>query len=762
MSQSSASDVTTLSQSLAMTARMAYWSARHRWVVLLLSVAAIAMAMFAQMSLGTEILEGGGVGDSGKGADLLVEHFDVAPAEGKIAVSGRTERIIFSNPSLDADDPAFQASVDTLTHAIQNLPLVTSAFSYYDTGDSSMLAGDRHAVLTIVRTEDPSVEHSEDIDIQPVLDAVKQASGSMAGFEVGIVSSQLIQDQITGIFEEDLQRIMFVSLVFGLGVLLLAFRALVAAVIPLAMALGAIFTALGITAVISQFYAFAESYAEVLTLMGLAVGIDYSLFVISRFRSERAAGRPKLEAIAVASNTTGRAVFYAGITVMLSLSGLMVTRDATFISFSLGAVIVVFLAVVGSMTLLPALLSILGDKVNSLPIPFLGRENTGAHIWGAIADRVLAKPATLATLTATFLIVMALPLFAMNIGFNQGADAMPDAMEGKRAIQLLEQHFSSSIVTPAKVVISSPNVESPTIQAAVSSFIGRVEEDTAYLGPFDTITSPDKTLLRINVPTAGKLDDDIAENAIKRLREVVVPQAFNGTDADVYVAGDTADGIDFRDRMFRSAPLVFAFVLGFSFLLLLLMFRSLVIAIKAITLNLLSVAAVYGVLVMVFQWGWGISVLGSEASGIIEAWLPLFLFGILFGLSMDYHMLLLSRIKEIHDRGFSTEESVSQGIKITAGQITSAAIIMVGVFGAFATSRVLPLQQFGLGLGVAVLIDATVIRVVLLPASMKLLGDWNWYMPSWLDWLPRISPENHEPADAARAVEPELGLEPGA
>ena len=276
MSQSSASDVTTLSQSLAMTARMAYWSARHRWVVLLLSVAAIAMAMFAQMSLGTEILEGGGVGDSGKGADLLVEHFDVAPAEGKIAVSGRTERIIFSNPSLDADDPAFQASVDTLTHAIQNLPLVTSAFSYYDTGDSSMLAGDRHAVLTIVRTEDPSVEHSEDIDIQPVLDAVKQASGSMAGFEVGIVSSQLIQDQITGIFEEDLQRIMFVSLVFGLGVLLLAFRALVAAVIPLAMALGAIFTALGITAVISQFYAFAESYAEVLTLMGLAVGIDYS------------------------------------------------------------------------------------------------------------------------------------------------------------------------------------------------------------------------------------------------------------------------------------------------------------------------------------------------------------------------------------------------------------------------------------------------------------------------------------------------------
>ena len=228
-----------------------------------------------------------------------------------------------------------------------------------------------------------------------------------------------------------------------------------------------------------------------------------------------------------------------------------------------------------------------------------------------------------------------------------------------------------------------------------------------------------------------------------------MPQAFPGTDAEVYVGGDTAGGIDFRDRMYNSAPYVFAFVLGLSFLLLLLMFRSLVIAVKAITLNLLSVAAVYGVLVMVFQWGWGISILGSEETGIIEAWLPLFLFGILFGLSMDYHMLLLSRIKEFHDQGFSNTESVSQGIKITAGQITSAAAIMVGVFGAFATSRVLGLQQFGLGLGVAVMIDATVIRVVLLPASMKLLGDWNWYMPSWLGWLPRISAEAERETESA-------------
>ncbi len=511
------------------------------------------------------------------------------------------------------------------------------------------------------------------------------------------------------------------------------------------MAIVAIFTALGIVAVISQKYAFAESYAEVLLLMGLAVGIDYSLFVISRFRHERTAGRPKLEAIAVASNTTGRAVVYAGITVILSLTGLVLTRDATFTSFSVAAVIVVALAVVGSLTLLPALLSILGDRVNWLRIPFLGRESQGAGIWGAIADRVLAKPAILATLTAAALLALALPLFSMNIGFNQGADAMPDALKSKRAIQLLEQHFSSSLVTPAKVVIDAPDVTAPGVQSAVDALIAQVGQSEAFLGPFGIAISRDNTLLRINVPTAGKLDDDIAEGAIDLLRDVVVPQTFSGVNAEVFVGGDTAGGIDFRDHMFTSAPFVFVFVLGLSFLLLMLMFRSLVIAIKAITLNLMSVAAVYGVLVMVFQWGWGISLLGSEETGIIEAWLPLLLFGILFGLSMDYHMLLLNRIKEFHDGGATNEESVSQGIRITAGQITSAAIIMVGVFGAFATSRVLGLQQFGLGLGVAVLIVATVIRVVLLPATMKLLGEWNWYMPSWLGWLPKITQEESHP-----------------
>ena len=448
------------------------------------------------------------------------------------------------------------------------------------------------------------------------------------------------------------------------------------------------------SALVSHIYPLVDLYAEMILMMGLAVGIDYSLFVVSRFRSERSAGRPKLEAIYVASNTTGRAVFYAGVTVVLSLAGLMLTEDPVFISLSLGAIIVVLFAILGSLTLLPALLSALGGNVNALRIPYLGRETSGGGVWGAITDRVLARPALLATAVTAGLIALAVPVFSLNLGFNAGADSLPDAVEGKRAVESLEKHFSSTLLQPARVVVDHPDVRSPEIQDSVGNLVQRLEQDSAFLGPFEIRLSEAGDLLRITVPIAGKVDDDESENALKLLRNELIPDAFSGTSANVYVAGATAESVDFRDHMFNRAPFVFAFVLGLSFLLLLTMFRSIVIPVKAIILNLLSVGAAYGVLVMVFQLGWGISILGSEASGIIETWLPLFLFGILFGLSMDYHMLMLNRIKEAHDQGYSNEESVSVGIKSTAGQITSAAAIMVGVFATFATSRVLGLQQF--------------------------------------------------------------------
>ena len=720
------------------TGRIAHWSAVHRWLILLAAVLVIVLAVLAIGMVGTDTRDDeGGVGESGRGSELLNERFAPGPAFESTSHT-RLERVIFSNPSLDANDPLFMEAVAAAVQTIKNVPQVINAISYYDVRDASMLADDGNAVLAIVTLQNPD-DPAGHIDIGPLVEAVEEASNDAAGFEIGVVSFRLLEDELDEILEEDFSRILLYSLVIGLIILIFAFRALIAAIIPLVMAIGSIFTAIGIAAVVSQVYPLVELYAEMILLMGLAVGIDYSLFIVSRYRTERTAGREKVEAITVAADTTGRAVFYAGVTVVLSLAGLMLTRDFTFISLALGAIIVVFVAVIASLTLLPGLLSLLGDGVNRLRIPFLGGGSNEGGIWSTITGWVLVQPVPLAALTIAGLVALTIPAFSMNLGFNAGADALPDALEGKRAVELLEDHFSSSLIVPSKLIIDAPDVNSPEIQDAVAALIQRVDDDDAFLGPFDTVTDPAGTVTRINIPLAGNIDDDESEDAIRLLREQLVPEVFAGINADIYVAGDTAEGIDFRERMFSSAYYVFAFVLGLSFLLLLVMFRSIIIPIKALVLNLLSVGAVYGVLVIVFQWGWGISILGSEETGIIETWLPLFLFGILFGLSMDYHMLLLNRIKEEYDKHGQNERAVATGIRLTAGQITSAAAVMVGVFAAFATSRILGLQQFGLGLAVAVFIDATVIRVVLLPASMKLLGKWNWYLPGWLDWLPEVT-----------------------
>ena len=411
-------------------------------------------------------------------------------------------------------------------------------------------------------------------------------------------------------------------------------------------------------------------------------------------------------------------------------------------------IIVVSLALVASLTLLPAMLAVLGDNVDRLRLPFIGRdrpESNGGGVWGAITDKVLARPAVLATVTTVALIALAIPVSSLNLGFASGSDSFHDDVEAKRALQLMEENFDSNLADPAWIIVDAPDVNSPSVQGPVNRLIEILERDDSFFTPSDVTVNPEGNLLYVQVPVEGGVDESVSEKAVRRLRNDLIPEAFADSDAQVYVAGGTAGTIDFTDKMVRSAPYVFGFVLGLAFLLLLVMFRSIVIPVKAIVLNLLSVGAAYGVVVMVFQWGWGINILGAEATGVIGAWLPLFLFAIVFGLSMDYHMLMLNRIKEAYDQGHSNEESVSIGIKATAGQITSAAAVMVGVFLTFALGRQIDTQQMGLGLGVAVLIDATVVRSVLLPASMKLLGDTNWYLPKWLDWLPKVTSDEGSP-----------------
>ena len=722
---------------LVFTGRIASWSARHRWWVIAASVLVIVLAMFVLNTVETKTLDYNGEGESAAGADLINDRFEFNSAP--------TEQLVFSNPSRDAQDPGFRSTVAGLVQQLRALPEVASVASYYDTGDSAMLSEDGHVVLAQVVIEDGVID-AED-NIEAILDTVRAGAANASGFEIVMAGDTSLIKQVEEIDKEDFKSMIVVTMVLALVLMLIAFRAAVAAVLPLVLAVGSIFAALGVAAVVSQVYPMVESLEQIVLLIGMAVGVDYSLLIVSRYRSERKAGKPKLEAIAAASNTTGRAVFYAGVTVLLSLAGLVFTDSSIFISVSVGLIIVVSLALLGSLTLLPAMLAVLGDNVNRLRLPIIGREGgNGGGVWGAITDKVLARPGLYATVTAGALIALAVPVLWLNLAWPSGSDAYHDAVEGKRALELMEENFSASLAQPAFVIVDDPDVNSATVQAAVANLIENVESDGAFAPPFETRVNRAGDLLYVAVPLVDSTDVDVAEDAVRHLRQDIIPGAFAGSDAQVFVTGVSAGSLDFTDQMVGSAAYVFGFVLGLAFLLLLVMFRSIVIPLKAISLNLLSVGAAYGVVVMVLQWGWGISVLGSDATGVVVPWLPLFLFAILFGLSMDYHMLMLGRIKESYDQGHSNEESVSRGIKLTAGQITSAAAIMVGVFGTFALGRGVDTQQMGVGLGVAVLIDATVIRSVLLPASMKLLGDRNWYLPSWLEWLPKLgSAEEPQP-----------------
>ena len=600
------------------------------------------------------------------------------------------------------------------------------------------------------QVEIADIAASDNDKIDAILETVCAArpEAGAGGFYIGMAGDLSVLKQKDDLAEEDLGRVFMVTLVLALVIMLLVFRAVVASVIPLVLAMGAIMTAMEIAALVSQAYPLADGFEVLLSMLGLAVGIDYSLFIISRFRTERQAGREKLEAITVASNTTGRAVFYAGVTVMLSLAGLALTNNPVFISLGLGVTSVVLVAIVGSLTFLPAVLSVLGDNVNRLRVPILGRADGNGGLWSAITKRVLARPVLFATVSATALVAPAMPVTTLDLAFPTGSRGLHDAVDAKQAVVLLEENFSGGLATPAMVVVDGTDVTAPEVQASVAGLIDRVGQDDAFLGPFETVVNPAGDLLFVRVALAG--DREAAERGVELLRDEVVPDAFAGSGAQTYVTGMTAVSMDFSDAMYKSLPYVFGFVLALAFLLLLVMFRSIVIPVKAILLNLLSVAAAYGVVVMVFQWGWGVSLLGSEAPGVIAPWLPLILFAILFGLSMDYHMLLLNRIKEAYDQGHENDASVFEGIRLTAGQITSAAAIMVGVFGTFALMRDVEGQMFGLGLGVAVLIDARIIRSVLLPTTMKLLGDRNWYLPKWLDWLPKVTTE--APASATPAI----------
>ena len=587
-------------------------------------------------------------------------------------------------------------------------------------------------------------------DVDGVVDAVQRLDDE-PGYVAAVTGSLTADADEDEASLEDLKKgELFFGAPVALVIVLLVFGAVVAGLIPLMLAIVSILVALALVALLALAYDMSVFTQNMLIGMGLALGIDYSLFILSRYREERLDGREKLDAIATAGATASRAVLFSGIAFVLAMLGLLLVPSTIFRSLAAGAILVGIVSVVAALTLLPALLALFGDRVNALRIPFFGRaaERAGreGRFWGAIVHSVMRRPVLSLVLAAGLLIALAAPVLALDTG-TSGAATLPDRFESKQGYLLLREEFPKESTEPVEIAVAG-DVETAAVKAAVA----RLEDELASRSIFGepvVETNEAATVARVTVPIAGNPDSESAIDAVRDLRSDVVPRAFAGVDAQVYVGGDTAEELDYHDTVNFWLPLVLLFVLGLSFVLLTTAFRSIVVPATAIVMNLLSVGAAYGLLVLVFQEGVANELLGLREAETIDAWVPLFLFAILFGLSMDYQVFLLSRIRERYSQTGDNDAAIVFGVGSTARLITGAALIIIAVFWGFAMGDTIAFQQMGFGVAVALLIDATIVRSVLVPATMKLLGERNWYLPSWLAWLPDVRVEGAQPLPTA-------------
>ena len=660
------------------------------------------------------------------------------------------EVVLVRSSTFTVDTPAYQEFVTGVVGEIQGLGsnVVASAANYYQTGDESAVSDDRRSlILPLVMTGDLKQAEQNISEVHHVLDSVE----GTPGFEVFITGEATFSEDFTEGAQKDAETGESFGIPIAMMILAVVFAALAAVALPVILAIGAIVIAMGAVSLIGQGFELHLFVQNVITMIGLAVGIDYSLFIVSRYREERRRGLPKLEAIATAGRTASRTVLFSGITVVLSLLGLLIIPLSVFVSVGLGAILVVAVAVLASLTLLPAVLSVMGDRIDKFKIPFINRVKSGTAqsqngFWDRITYAVMRRPALSLVLAGGLLIAAAIPYFSITTG-TSGVSTFPDNFRAKQGFEALQQDFGFGPNAPAEVVIDGA-VRSETVLGAIEGLQGTLATDPVF-GPPALEFNEANDLALLTVPLVGDSAAQETIDAVTRLRDDYVPASFSGTGAEVVVGGVTADGIDFDDISTAYQPIVIAFVLGLSFLLLTVVFRSIVIPAKAIVMNLLSVGAAYGLLVLVFQHGVGNEIFGFSESDVIQAWIPVFLFAVLFGLSMDYHVFLLSRIQERFRITGDNSESVAYGLRSTAGLITGAALIMVAVFAGFAAGDLVQMQQFGFGMAVAILLDATIVRTILVPASMKLLGEKNWYLPAFLRWLPDVRVEAPEREDLA-------------
>ncbi len=622
--------------------------------------------------------------------------------------------------------------------------------SPYAKGNEAQLSKDGRSVL--VNFDLPGDDADAEKLVDSPLAAVAATERSHEGFRVEEFGGASAGKALSDAFEDDFKKAEVTSLPITLIILILAFGALLAAFVPLILAITAVAAAIGLIGPISQIWPVDESISSVVLLIGLAVGVDYSMFYLRREREERARGLSEEAALEAAASTSGRAVLVSGITVIIAMAGMYFGGADTFASFATGTIMVVAIAVLGSLTVLPAVLSKLGDRVNKGRVPFLKPERrTGeSRAWSWILDRVLKRPLVSIVAATAVLVALALPLTHIHTA-DSGVDGLPRSLAVMQTYDRMQAAFPGEQFT-GTIVVEGRHVSETELNAAAAELRQVARESDQFEEGVTSEISPNGRVGTIDVPLAGSGTDNTSLDAVKDLRENVVPEVIPAEIKSaqlVGVGGDTAASLDFNGVMSSHIWYVLGFVFLMAFILLLVTFRSIVIPIKAILLNLLSVSAALGIVVWVFQDGHLEDFLNFQSTGAITAWFPIMLFVILFGLSMDYHVFILSRIKEAVDRGESTDEAVTHGIKSTAGVVTAAAMVMVGVFSIFATLSFIDMKQFGVGLAAAVLIDATLVRGVLLPATMKLLGDWNWYLPQRLSWLPKVGREPEpEPSGA--------------
>jgi putative drug exporter of the RND superfamily len=713
-----------------MTERLARAASRHPWrtIGLWLLAVLIAVALAAALLPGALTTKSSTTNnpESTRAERLLATHFAPTSAAGG-------ELIVIHSNTATVDQPTYRRFVAALAGDAVRTGGASRLRTWYSTHDRSLVSPDRHATLITTFHRDDVVK----------LIGVAQRFDGRNGFAVAITGDDTLGRDFDQLSQSDLRTgELQIGMPAALVVLLLVFGAVVAGLIPLLMAVLSITIAIGLTAVFAHVFTLSVFVVNMISGMGLALGIDYALFVVSRYREERSRGREQFEAIGASGATASRAVLFSGSMFSVALVGMLLVPNSVLKSLALGAILVAIVSVLAALTLLPALLGLLGDRVNSLRLPIVGRNAERAsqesRVWGPIIRGVMRRPATSLVLAAALLLAASVPVLDLRIGHN-GVSTLPDRFVAKKGLLALQRWFPSGRNDPALIAIQG-NVRSPQIRAAVGKLRTELAANRDF-GPSQTRVDRSGTVQAIAAPVAGDAEGGRAVAAVRRLRHELIPHAFAGTGATVLVGGKTADDVDYFDTDRNWLPIVFAFVLGLSFLLLTLVFRSLVVALKACLLNLLSVGAAYGLLVLVFEKGYLHHFFGFRQVDTIEAWVPLFLFSVLFGLSMDYQVFLLSRIRERYTATGDNDGSVEFGIGSTARLITGAALIIVAVFSGFAAGQLVMFQQMGFGIAVALILDATIVRSVVLPAAMKLLGNANWYLPRWLQWLPELQVE---------------------